>query len=307
MTGESGAGERFYASDQAWEIFLGHLATMSACAASRLPGMPSSKAFEHRRARDPIFDQRARGIIDSRRIPSIRRGCCAPEQWTSFLKAVVTWGVSTVCRRPGMPSEEAVRARRARDAEFAGELAAILASRKIGRAGFRHAVPKTKARGPRPAVHRGRRSVRVEKSTRPPDVTFREQLSENGLYAAVMAALPAHLPPIARDDVAADMMLAVLDGQLELGDLESRAKEFVRRHWKMFGTFRVVSLDAPAGPTGNATIGDFLRAAPVDALEEMPDDDAPEDEEPSGPFPLARHGTRTEGRGQSYDGKRHAW
>lgn len=291
---DGGKAERFCASPATWEIFLGHIATMSPLAASRLPGMPSPKAFEHKRRRDPAFGQRAQAVMGGRRVRRTGRHRSTPEQWALFLEAVRSSGLTTVCRLEGMPSEMAVYKRRARDAVFAAELTARLASRTIPRVGHR------------PAAHRGRCSARVEQSAQLLDVTFREQLSQNALYAAVMAALPVHLPPIAREDVASDMMLAVLDGQLELGDLQSRAKEFVRRHWKMFGTFRDISLDAPAGPIGNATIGDFISAAPVDALEEMPDDDdAPGDERSSEPPRGARWGARAEGRGQSYNGSEH--
>lgn len=249
--GNRGNHKGFRATEETWEIFLGHVATMSAIEASKLPGMPSAPAFVKKRRRDPAFAARADTAMASRKLENSGRKRITPDQWAGFLQAVGSSCVHSLCQRPGMPSEAAVYKRRSQDRAFAAEIASTLRARLKIRleAALDSRFPGRK---------RFRDKAIILPRARPLGEAFQARLSENALYSAVRSAIPDHLNPVARDDIAADMMLAVLEGQLDLADLKSRAKEFTRQHWKMFGTIGVISLDAPAGHGSKATIGDRL-------------------------------------------------
>ena len=255
--GNRGNHKGFRTTEETWKTFLGHLATMSAIEASKLPGMPSAPAFVKKRRRDPAFARSAHAVMASRRLENSGRKRITGDQWAAFLQAAGSCCVQSLCQRAGMPSEAAVYKRRARDQMFAAELATTLRARL-----------KIRLEAALNSRFPGRKRLRdkqqdlgwtiADHRARPLGEAFRARLSENALYSAVRSAIPEHLNPIARDDIAADMMLAVLEGQLDLGDLKSRAKEFTRQHWKMFGTIGVISLDAPAGHGSKVTIGDRL-------------------------------------------------
>lgn len=264
--GNRGNHRGFRATEETWETFLLHLETLSAIEVSKLPGMPSGPAFVKKRHRDPEYASRAAAIIQARKLNNSGRKRLTSEQWDNFLLSVGTCCVQTLCERPGMPSEAAVYKRRAADPAFAAELATSLRVRIKLRLEAALAVrfPPGWTPKQRIVVKRERkkatpklRKVRVKKQPPPPRVVvenpglaFQRQLSQNELYSAVMAAVPAHLNPIARDDIAADMMLAVLEGQIEVVDLKARAKDFVKQHWKLFGAIGVISMDAPMGADG---------------------------------------------------------
>jgi hypothetical protein len=68
-------------------------------------------------------------------------------------------------------------------------------------------------------------------------------LSQNELFAAANAAAPKRLPRWVRDDVIADMVIAVLEGQLTVNELAAKAEGFVTRHYRLHETYDTVSLD----------------------------------------------------------------
>ena len=254
--GDRGNNKGFRPTEEVWEAFLAHLATMSAIEASKFPGMPSAPAFVKKRHRDPAFAARADAVLSARKLSNSGRKRITPQQWTSFLSAVDSCCISYLCEQPGMPSQAAVYKRRRLDPEFAATLALSLRARLAIRL---EAALATRFPNGRPV--KTPKVPKLKKAPRPswtPGEVFHRQLSQNELYRAVMNAIPAGTNDMARDDIAADMMVAVLEGTLALGDLKARAKEFRRKHWKLFGSAGFVSIDAPLRGHPTKTLGDLL-------------------------------------------------
>lgn len=239
--------------DGAWERFLVYLATMSATQVSKLKGMPSRAAFMTRRKRHLDFAERADAIQHSRKLNNGGRKRITAEQWVSFLSRITGACIHTICKEPGMPSESAVYKRRDSDEAFADQLATtIRIRRRMGlEAALRVRFPNgwTWRTGERANWMAKKRRADFEgpKARRLPlGEALKSSLAQNEIYRAVNKAIPASVRGIARDDIAADMMLAVLDGSCAVADLPSRAKDFIKQHWKLFGTIGTVSLDQPA-------------------------------------------------------------
>lgn len=267
---ERGRGHRLSpeGADAIWEAFLGYLATMSATEASKRPGMPSRVAFAKKRARDPEYDARARTMIAGRKLETSGRKRLRPDVWAAFLKQLPFTSVNKLTAVPGMPSLAAVYKRRAKDEAFRRKLDAVLhdvrrerevriaralrlvAQRRdldfIGRMEDALALYRQRLRAPKP-------------QSRPPmGEVHQGTLLRNDLYAAAAAVVPAHLSPAHRADIISDLVLGVLEGQIEIANLRAAVKEVSKRHWKMFGTFNTVSIDAPAFAGSRETIGDRL-------------------------------------------------
>lgn len=220
--GDRGNNHGFRATDKTWEMFLSHLATMSAIEVSKLPGMPSAPAFGKKRKRDPGFHARATEIMSTRR-PGNKGHIYPPEIWEACIASVAKIGIARTSLLPEMPSFAGIYMKFWRDHEFRKRIISVR--------------PKT-------------RQALGEQ--------LQSQLRDNAIYRTVREAIPAHLDPVARDDIAQDMVLAVLEGDLTLTDLRARAQEFVRQHWKLFGTRRLISLDAPIAAGSKTTFGDRL-------------------------------------------------
>ncbi|GLS20144.1 hypothetical protein GCM10007874_31610 [Labrys miyagiensis] len=84
------------------------------------------------------------------------------------------------------------------------------------------------------------------------------KLNQNAVYARVNAAVSRGLPDFVRDDVIAEILLAVLEGTLSVDRIKVEAKAFLRAHNLMFDQFGSVSLDAPVPGTDGLTYGDRL-------------------------------------------------
>lgn len=253
-------------ADGAWEEFLGYLASMSASDASKKPGMPSRAAFAMRRKRHPDFDRIAASIISARKLQTSGRRRITRQQWASFLVRIDTCCISRICKEPGMPSEAAVYKRRANDAAFAAEIQKTLRARiqlRLEAAiaaslAARFPAGWVRTKQPRPYISRSLRRNQTSGRRPEPGEIFKEQLNRNELYAFVASAIPREMSPIARDDIMADMMLAILEGRIERENIKAHVGEFTKQHWKLFGTFKNVSLDAPIYQGSNITIGDSL-------------------------------------------------
>jgi hypothetical protein len=76
--------------------------------------------------------------------------------------------------------------------------------------------------------------------------------------SAIAAAVPATLPPIVRDEVAAAMALAVQDGTLRPEQIHRRAKEFVAAYFRTYSEYGPASLDQKMFEDGPATLGDKI-------------------------------------------------
>lgn len=87
-------------------------------------------------------------------------------------------------------------------------------------------------------------------------------LDGHELVLAVDDAVPKHLPEVWRQEVCQDLVLAVLDGEIRIADLQASAGEFVKRVWKQFPIkYGHLSLDQPAPwrmSDDPRTLGDLL-------------------------------------------------
>lgn len=242
-------------SDEIWERFLEGLSLISAIEVSKLPEMPSAPAFAKKRRRDQTFARRADAIMAARRLHNGGRKRIPAHAWASFIEQLGKVCVRELCAQAGMPSEAAVYKRRKKDATFDAVFVASYRERRRVAIqaqlykrfpGLKRLFDKSQDVGW--SVH--------EEREKPVGQALQDSLRRNDLYQAVMAVVPAHLSPTARDDIAADMMLAVLEGDLAISDLQARRKEFERAHWKMFGTIGRISIDAPCHDDSSITIGD---------------------------------------------------
>jgi hypothetical protein len=167
----------------------------------------------------------------------------------------------------GMPSMAAVYSRRRRDAAFRAQLDRIIHDvrrekrRRLDSAlrlsALRH-DPEFVKRMRAALKHVGPATRRAERHHLPIGEAMGAALLRNDLYAAASAAVAPHLERHTRMDIISDLVLAVLEGEINVTDLEKAAKEFTKRHWKMFGTIGTVSLDAPVSRGSKTTIGDCL-------------------------------------------------
>ena len=223
-----------------WERFLRDLATTPLHELCSQAGMPRVPTVCNKRLRDPAFNERFEAVLAAK---GPKRGTITPERWAAFIAGLASCSsIRGICREPGMPCAVTVRHRCRSDPEFRALVAEVLRRR-------------TKARIAGAVTARRRRPARVKPASAPVQ-TFARQLSRNAIYRAVSAVVPASLPPITRDDIVCEMVLAVLEGQLAMNELKARAKDFVREHWRMFGTLRDLSLDALMFDDGGATLGD---------------------------------------------------
>lgn len=105
-------------------------------------------------------------------------------------------------------------------------------------------------------IRERRRLVRVsERSVR------QANHSPEMLMRAVYAAIPPTLPKFIRDEVAGEMMLAVLEGALLMDNIRRSVAEHLRRYNKGYETFKLLSLDAPIAGTDHLHGIDMLTSA----------------------------------------------
>lgn len=81
----------------------------------------------------------------------------------------------------------------------------------------------------------------------------------NKLVALVNGALPRGLPEQIRADVAQDMILGVLSGEIDEQGLEAHVRRYMRHHFKTVETpYLAVSLNQPVPGTDDRSWGDVL-------------------------------------------------
>lgn len=256
--GNRGRSQGFRATESAWESFLVALETRSAVEVSKLPGMPSTVAFQKKRARDRAFDRRAAEIMAARKLLNGGRKRITAAQWGAFIARVGSCCISELCKEPGMPSESVVHKRRNTDDAFAAEL--LRSQRARCEMRLQAAL---KARGHRYAPP-AERLARL-RTAPAPQAPLAERMHSNDLYAAALAVVP-RFSPEDRDDIAADLVLAMLEGDLAVHDLQERAPEYVRRHFRLFSRKRDVSLDAPAFPGARVSLIETIPDQPASCV-----------------------------------------
>lgn len=77
------------------------------------------------------------------------------------------------------------------------------------------------------------------------------------LASIVERHVPKHLDPTARDDIKAEIIMAVLTGEIEQADIAKSVKEFTKRHNRKFSPWEFASLDKPLGDDGDFSLGDM--------------------------------------------------
>jgi hypothetical protein len=97
--------------------------------------------------------------------------------------------------------------------------------------------------------------------------THKSELLKNNIYAAASHATPMHLPRWIRDDVIAEIVLAVLEGKIALEQIAKRVREFITAHHRAYETYVTRSLDAPIPGTDGLTYLDRLAAPTQEAYE----------------------------------------
>lgn len=81
-----------------------------------------------------------------------------------------------------------------------------------------------------------------------------------GMYARIRRAVPRHCPSDVRDDIAADISIALLDGELELDEIERSVTRFVSAHYRAREWHEAHSLDAIIPGTDNLRLVDTIAA-----------------------------------------------
>lgn len=239
-----------------WESFLEALKVMSAIEASKLPDMPSSPAFIKKRKRDPGFNLRASLIIAERNLNNSGRKRITAAAWRAFLNDLGSVCVKEICSRPGMPSEAAVYKRRKLDPSFDKLFTSTFRERRTAAIQGRLFA---RFPGMRRLYDRSQDRDRSHQESAPePSKTFQQQLSESDLYRKALAAVPSHINPNDRSDIASDIVLAVLEGRFSIDEAPARSIEFQRAHWRMFGTIGRISIDARRFDDSDSTIGDTI-------------------------------------------------
>lgn len=77
-----------------------------------------------------------------------------------------------------------------------------------------------------------------------PEAALNAALLKDTLYAAASAAVPKRFDPDVRNDIIAEMVLAVLEKEIEISDLAAKAPEFTTRYMRMYGRKHEVSMNS---------------------------------------------------------------
>jgi hypothetical protein len=109
-------------------------------------------------------------------------------------------------------------------------------------------------KGPRPAAPPKAKKFKLAEQ---PEL-HHKSLKANALYAAADAAVSRSLPAHIRADVISQMVLDVLEGWLDLANLKTFAKDYVRKLDRESGRWNTVSLDAPIPGTDDLRLIDTL-------------------------------------------------
>lgn len=86
----------------------------------------------------------------------------------------------------------------------------------------------------------------------------KKSLRQNDFYAAAERAVPAGYPRWIRDDVISDIVLAVLEGEITIEQIATRARKYITRHYAEFADRKTLSLDAPIPGLDGVTYLDRL-------------------------------------------------
>lgn len=101
-----------------------------------------------------------------------------------------------------------------------------------------------------------------KRASRAPAIPFGEllgaALSSNALWAKANGAVSRSLPDHARDDIVSEIVLAVLEGKMEMEHINEQASRFVRSYWAARDLHKTVSIDSTINGTDGLTYLDVL-------------------------------------------------
>jgi hypothetical protein len=175
---------------------------------------PGQRMILDRATRDPAFGARYKAALAGRHDPC-RFADAAYDLALRHLRRIdksiqtLALGLSS-----DLPNLETIYRRCNVDPEFAGQFDKMLADRTAAR---RAATPRRET------------------------WLLRKSLALNELYVAAMSAVGSRFPMEIREEIAAEIIVAVLGGDIEQSEIRARAPEFVRQHFRGFGRF--ISLD----------------------------------------------------------------
>jgi hypothetical protein len=225
-----------YTPREAWDAYLGHLATMSTLSASKLPGMPSRAAFAKKRQHDASFDARAAAALSGRSLQANSgRPRITSQQWQTFEAGIKRLPIFQALALPDAPSEAAVYKRRAADPDFR----AMMDSAPNGRLGIPKNYPLFRKS---PFSARGEIAYPYIVKARP----------EHADILEVNNLIPKTFVGDRRADMCQEILLALLEGRTSMDQLRTRRsdaqffiKQFWRNNFELAG--HAISLDAQVG------------------------------------------------------------
>lgn len=81
-----------------------------------------------------------------------------------------------------------------------------------------------------------------------------------GLYASIRRAIPRSFPADVRDDIATDISIALLDGEIALDEIETSVSQFLSKHYQGRDWHQNISFDQPIAGTNDLRLGDRIAA-----------------------------------------------
>lgn len=240
-----------------WIEFLEHLATRKIRDVSALPGMPGAVAFHNQRKRDPAFDEAAAAVIASRNVGFAH---VTPARIDALLSAVREVGLNRACQRPDTPSIWWVTDTRVKDPVFAARLneARDFHAGEI-RQRYEQARAEQAAAKKRAAEERKAKAAKRVRDRAPIGEVFNRQLRQNDLYrlaAAAASSAARYLQGDARDDLIADLVLGVLNGEYGAEDMKVQARKYQTAY---YGALRdATSMDVSRSADDQRTLHDQI-------------------------------------------------
>jgi hypothetical protein len=204
-----------------------------------IPGAPSTigrAAFQNRLNDDAEFRALYDAAIALR--PRIKGSRLGFVDWDGTIAAIRSGKTIIQARKiKNGPTIGQWDYRLATDTAFA----AIVAEAKMQASAARKAE-----RNERERQGKKRKAIIVDRSferAAPSRLPISVDLHPDALVARVRNTVPRGLPQDVRDDVTSEMVLAVLQGELDIADLNKRVRKFITKYYREAGTFKHVDYD----------------------------------------------------------------
>ncbi|MBR0945961.1 hypothetical protein [Bradyrhizobium liaoningense] len=212
------------------------LSVPAACASNpAFPRAPTFITFCHRTAERRARLAAAVAVRESASTTAVRRRAISADDFEAALKAIAenpTVPVGRILVHP-LPSQNSVQKRCGADPAFAARFAAVIAERRA----------KTTKR----------------RQTYQADLLSRS-LSSNEFYAAADRAVPRYFDPADREDIVANLVFALIEGQISVDEVSGRVREFTTAFYRQATFPRCASLDAETDDDGESSMLSSLSA-----------------------------------------------